>query len=414
MNSENHGQRKGSPDALARDFLPLAAIALDKETTAQLRAILESIPQARLNTEVGNYLAADSDTSILDRLRNLGADVLLIDFDRDRDLAVRTVQRLRETMRESDIFAVSSSSDSRLIIDAMRAGCNEYFVKPLKAAEFSEAFTRTLGRRKEKREITSGKVLAIVGVKGGSGVTSLSIHLSMLLAQGRPQQTLLVDFHRYLGDVALYLALPRHPYHFFHLVENASRLDSELLRGYRVRHASGVDVLTAPDTFEVVQNLPPGSVQSTLEFLQLQYRFVVVDCAPGLSDQNLEVISLAHHLYLVAQPEIPSLRNAARYMDELARLAYPQEKLQVVINRYDKRGPITEAEIEKAVHTKVAWKIPNDYREVTKTVNTGTPLSTQSRSDLAQSLKGWANSLTSDGLMEGKKEGKGMLGILRF
>ena len=175
-----------------------------------------------------------------------------------------------------------------------------------------------------------------------------------------------------------------------------------------------MDVLTAPDSFEAGHAVAHERVQPTLEFLQLQYRFVIVDCPPGLSDQTMEVVDVADQVYLVAQPEVPSLRNAVRFLDHLGARHYPEDKIQVVINRFDKRSQINEAEIERAIHTKIAWKIPNDYREVTKTVNTGNPLSVESRSDFIQSMRAWANSLAGGGLPPGKKEGKGMLSILRM
>jgi pilus assembly protein CpaE len=413
MSPDNRIQ-SNQADSPVHDSLAMVAIALDRETAAQLRPLLVQIPAARVNAEFDNYLAGDQDVILIDRLRSSGTDVFLIDFDRDRDQALRTVQKVREVIRDADVFAVSSSADSQQIIGSMRAGCNEYLTKPLRGTELSDALTRVMARRKEKKDIASGQLLAFIGVKGGSGVTALSIHLAMLLAQGRPQHVLLVDLHRYLGDVALYLALASHRYHFFDLVENASRLDAELLRGYRAQHASGVDVLTAPDSFEAAHAIVHERVQPTLEFLQLQYRYVIVDCAPGLTDQSMEVVDLADHVYLVAQPEVPSLRNAVRYLDYLSARHYPEGKVQVVINRFDKRSPINEAEIERAIHTKVAWKIPNDYREVTKTVNTGSPLSVESRSDFIQSMRAWANSLAGGALQPTKKEGKGMLSILRI
>lgn len=413
MSPDNRNQ-PNQDDSSARDFLGMVAIALDKETAAQLPALLAHIPTARVNAQFDNYLAGDQDVVLIDRLRSSATDVFLIDFDRDRDQALRTVQKVREVIRDADVFAVSGSADSQQIIGSMRAGCNEYLTKPLKGTELSDALTRVMARRKEKKDIATGKLLAFIGVKGGSGVTALSIHLAMLLAQGRPQHVLLVDLHAYLGDVALYLALPSHRYHFFDLVENASRLDAELLHGYRAQHASGVDVLTAPDTFEAGHAVINERVQPTLEFLQLQYRYVIVDCPPGLTDQIMEVIDIADHVYLVAQPEVPSLRNAVRFLDHLGARHYPEDKIQVVINRFDKRSPINEAEIERAIHTKIAWKIPNDYREVAKTVNTGSPLSVESRSEFIQSMKAWANSLAGSGPRPTKKEGKGVLSILRM
>ena len=78
-----------------------------------------------------------------------------------------------------------------------------------------------------------------MGAKGGSGPTSLAVHLAVSLVQRHHQRVLLVDQHPALGEVALCLGLGRHQYSFFELVHNMDRLDAELLQGFLLKHPSG-------------------------------------------------------------------------------------------------------------------------------------------------------------------------------
>ena len=399
--------RQGGGEALS-----VVTIALDESFAAVLRGYLDSIPLISLRAELHHYLVDEHDTVLVDRLKDLRPDICLIDFDRDREQATRTSEKIREVLVETAIFATSSETQPDQILRAMRCGCSEYLSKQMDRDQLLEALARVGARRKDSKEQAAGRILALLGAKGGSGVTTLCIHMAALLAQRHQRRTLLVDLHPDIGDAALYLALAKHQYHFYDLAENTHRLDKDLLQGFLIRHSSGVDVLPGPDGFDTPRHSAPAeSVERTLEFLRLQYEFVLVDCPPGLSDQNLAVFDHADQLYLVATPEIPSLRNVARYVDYFGRFDYPSDKVRVIINRHLKKGNITDAEIEKAIRKKVYWKVPNQYNEVIRTINTGDPCALESRSELMRNLNEWAESISGRRAQPVKKESKGLLGL---
>ncbi len=394
------------------DPLSLITICLEGEFSSQLKRFLESTPLVQLRADLQHYLVEEGDSVFVDRLKDLRPDICVIDFDRDRERATRTAERIHEGLRETAIFAISSNSQSELVIRAMRCGCREYLIKPVDRDQLLEAVARVGGRRKETGEQVTGQILAFQGAKGGSGVTTLGIHLGALLAGRYSRKTLLVDLHPDLGDASLYLALAKHQYHFYDLVENTHRLDAEFLQGFLVRHPSGLNLLPAPDGFDAPRHVSPEGVERTLEFLRLQYEFVLVDCLPGLNEQNVAVIDHANQLYLVATPEIPALRNIARYLDYFNRFNYPPDKIRIIINRHSKGGTITDQHIEKAIRKSIYWKVPNQYAEVMKTINTGNPLSLLPRSEFFHSLSGWAEALAGVAFQPGKKkESKGRLGL---
>jgi pilus assembly protein CpaE len=394
------------------DSLSIATICLDSEATAQIKTFLESMPLAQLVTELQHFLAEEQDSVFVDRLKDLRPDICVIDFDRDREKASRTAERIREVLTESAIFAISSKSQPDLIIRAMRSGCTEYLIKPVDRDQLLEALARVGGRKKEKREQTSGQLLAFLSAKGGTGATTLAIHLAAHLARNHGKRTLLVDLHPDLGDASIFLALTRHQYHFYDLAENAHRLDSEFLQGFVVRHASGLDVLPAPDGVDSPRHVGAEAMQRIVDFLRVQYEFVVVDCFPALTEEIMAVIDVADQLYLVATPEIPALRNVARHLEFLGRFDYPHDKIRVVINRHTKGGAITDAQIEKAIRKNIFRKIPNQYQEVIRAINSGDPLSVNPRSELTRSLSEWSSSLVGKLGPAPKRPEKGMFGFL--
>ena len=127
-------------------------------------------------------------------------------------------------------------------------------------------------------------------------------------------------------------------------------------------------------------------------------------------------VSLAYYpeaVYLIAAPELPSIRNLVRYMDHLKRFNCPLEKARVVINRYDKRSAIREDQIEKTIRRPISFLVPNSYNEVVSAINSGTPISTNAKTELAAMLRRWVGTLAEGAEpVAVKQEPKRRLGIL--
>lgn len=398
--------------ALSSEALSLISICLDSESMEQLRHFIESPGLISLQGELQSYLT-EQDDSLLEWVNESAPDICLIDFDKNRRSATLTAERIHERLPGTSLFALSGNSQPSLIIDAMRCGCNEYLLKPLNRDELLEAVARVSGRKKEKREQTGGQLLVFLGAKGGVGVTTLATHLGGLLAKFYSRKTVLVDLHPDFGDAGLYLGLTQQRYHFYELAESTDRLDADLLQSYLGHHPSGLDLLHSPEGIEPGRQVSPEAIAQTIDFLRLRYDFIIVDCPPGLSEQNLQMLRQCDQLYLVTVPEVSPLRNAARLLDYLNRTEFQQEKVKVVLNRYLKRAAIADDQIEKALRRNISWKIPNQYGHVVKAIHGGDPTSQVSSSDVARYMMGWAESLGGKpaATNETKKVNKGIRGL---
>ena len=92
----------------------------------------------------------------------------------------------------------------------------------------------------ERQVATPGTIVSLMGVKGGVGTTSIAVQLAATISKVYGKRTLLVDAHPELGHACIYLGLDAERSHFANVVQNVNRLDSELLRGFVVRHALGL------------------------------------------------------------------------------------------------------------------------------------------------------------------------------
>src|SRR4029077_17873396 len=233
-----------------------------------------------------------------------------IDYDQNTEEAIWVTERLRSEYPEVHTFAVSSNPHPEGIIAAMRAGCAEYLLKPLQHERVLDGLARVEAKQKEKiRSKVRGKVITLVGAKGGTGVTTLALHLALELARERKRKCLLVDQHPALGAVSLFLGTGRHQYSFYELASNRDRLDEDLLKGFLLRHDSGLHLLDSPETMDSFHAVPPSAMEHTLAFLAEIYQFVVVDCPPGLTEGTLASIAQSEQVAIVMTAELPSVRN---------------------------------------------------------------------------------------------------------
>jgi pilus assembly protein CpaE len=369
-------------------------VCLDPTTYEALSYFLAGAPGSTVLGNLDHYAGAEREIGrALDPAR---ARICLIDYDQNIEEATWITERLRSDYPDVHSFAVSSYSEPEAIIRAMRAGCVEYLIKPLQHERILEGLARVEAKLKEQgRSRVRGRVITLVGAKGGTGVTSLALHLALELAQSGKQKCLLVDQHPALGDVSLYLGMHRHQYSFYELAGSRDRLDQDLLKGFLLQHESGLHILDSSDAVDAsCAPLPAAAVEHTLAFLADTYEFVVVDCPPGLSEATRACIAISEQVAIVLTADLPSVRNTVSYIDYLTSSGYGADTIQLVLNRYSKKGPLSDERVEQSLGRPISLRVPNSFNDVIRSINSGTPLATGGRSGFGAAIQQWTHALT--------------------
>ena len=379
-----------------RNGLCVLTVCADSATIDDVMRATLQVFAAQFVGGLTDYLNRTANLDILQRAQDSEACLCVIDFDRDRVEAVQTAKSLQQMFGSSiTMIALSERADPALILDAMRSGCNEYLVKPVRIEQLSDSLVRLQSRwaGSEKASTLRGGVLAFLGTRGGAGATTLAVHIATLLAKVHQRRVLLVDLHAQLGHVGLYLGLPGSRYDFPELVRNVGRLDSALLSGFVAHHESGVDVLQSPDVLDNAVEAAVDDAERALLFLRGLYDYVIFDCQRSFSGANLAVIDNADELYLIATPDVPAVRDLSRCVDRLIQCNISPGKLKVAVNRYSSQGAVTLQQVEKAIRQPISMTIPNCSNELIRAMNTGRPLDPEGKSEFVSQLRKWAASL---------------------
>lgn len=391
----------------------LVGVAVDETVWRFLGLFAESTGLIQLRSRIGDDRGDLDQETVVEYLGSPGPDICLVDFDKDRRSAAIIAERIHTALPQTAVFAVSSLTHPDAILEAMRAGCGEYLVKPIDREQLIKAVARIGARRKDKQEQGRAQVLAFMGGKGGCGTTTLVTQFGALLSSSFGRNALLLDLHSDFGDAALYLKLTKTRFHFFELLENTDRLDGDFLESFVVHHSSGLDIIPAPEgSVSNREALPGGALVHTLGFLRQRYEFILADLPPSLNDENLTVIRDCDCLYLITVAEVSAVRNVVRQLQYLSSKDIPREKIRVVLNRYNKKNVLSDTQIEKALEQKIFWRVPNHYPQVVKTIHEGDPVAQLSTSEVTRSLEMWAESIgRKPGTEVKRKEGGGLLGL---
>ncbi len=389
----------------------ILCINMDPASRDSLETLVGQTAGAHVVDNVDQHINPREVMRVLEQFQHR---VCVVDFD-DAETGARVSQRIHDGCDTSiNIFAISNDAHPDAIIKAMRSGCSEYLVKPLRSNQLLDALVHVEARRQGKLVGQKGRVVTLMGAKGGTGVTSLALHLALNLVQRHQQKCLLVDQHPALGDLALYLGLGRHQYSFYELVHNMDRLDADLLQGFLLQHSSGLNVMDSPEAIHAFPTAASDAIEHTLAFLAENYQFVLIDCPPGLSEDTCAAIRQSDRLSIIITPELPAIHNAIRAIEYLTGLHYPDENIDIILNRSSRRGALNDREIEASLHRPVAVRIPNNYELIVNAINAGTPIDFSRKSDLAVPLDSWADLLIGaepDVTKESKAGARGLLSL---
>jgi pilus assembly protein CpaE len=310
-------------------------------------------------------------------------DVIIVDARGDAPSAMARIERLRAGAAGASIFAIALTADPDLILQAMRAGANEFFIWPPADETFHGAIRRTATRREAAQgSRPTSTTFAFFGAKGGAGTTTVAVNCAVELARLSKRATVIVDLKAGLGEVALFLGI-RPRYSVLDAIDNLNRLDREFLKELVVRHKSGLELLAGSDHFDRPGAADGGGIEELCRLLTRQYEYVVIDAGSQINSCTSAALYAADQMFLVANPDVPSLRNAQRLLDRVRELGACGERARLLLNRAAEPYPIPPKQIEAALGHPIHHTFPSDYKTVSAALNSGTPLTMTGNSELA-------------------------------
>ena len=325
-------------------------------------------------------------------------DLVVVDVRGDVPSGLASIERQRAAHPTTAIFAVALAAEPDLILQAMRAGANEFFMWPVPEEPFQGAVRRTHTRRESAQASVRPPSVTLVffGAKGGAGTTTVSVNCAVELARLTKRQTVMVDLKPGFGEVALFLGV-RPRFTVLDALENLHRMDKEFLQELLAKHKSGLEILAGSEQFERPGAPDAGAIEELFRVLGKTHDYIVVDAGNQVTSCSIAALYAADSIFVVANPDVPSVRNAQRLVDKVRQLGVGGERVRILLNRASDQHMIGQKQIETALGYGIHHTFPSDYKTVSTALNSGVPLSLTNNSEIAAQFDSFTRHIIAPG-----------------
>ncbi|SFL53863.1 AAA family ATPase [Shimia aestuarii] len=276
----------------------------------------------------------------------------------------------------------------------LRQGANEFIPYPLPPGELQNVIdkmhavepepepvpqqaTVSLSSAAESRE---GVLIAVQGLAGGTGATTLAVNLAWELAtidKKNSPTVCLLDFDLQFGSVSTFLDLPRQDA-AFEVITDTEALDSESFGQALQTYQEKLHVLTSPPDIIPMDLVSPEDVERVVGMARRHYDYVIVDMPSTLVQWSEVVLNAAHVYFATMEIDMRSAQNAMRLKRALQAEDLPFEKLRYVMNRAPKftdlSGKSRVKRLSESLGISIDVHLPDGGKPIAAASDHGEPL----------------------------------------
>ena len=344
---------------------PIRVLLVEDNTVNSrfVEALLANVESQTFQISVAETLLA-----ALDLLVRESFDVALVDLSLPDSQGLDTFLTIKRHQPLLPLIILTGLDDEATALSGVQQGAQDYMVKgKLTKDALVRALTYAIARSQKPVEATTrapekASILGMLGSNGGVGTTTLASHLALQLHRQTNQKVLLVDLDS-SSIGASFLMKVDSRYTLLDAAENLHRLDVEFWKGVVSTYHDEVDLLPGPGAAGISDAPTAERVRHVLRFAQSLYSWIVVDLG-RLNASSLAILEETTELFVVTTPQLTALFEANRILRRLLEAGFPREKMHLLLNRKDKKLPLSVEELEKALGYTIYGSIPDTPGEI--------------------------------------------------
>ena len=346
------------------EALKTAVLLGDGVTSSSLAEILPNLPQVKV---LGQLTSPEDLSGVPPEAM---PELLIVDLDNQKALP-EWLEKLNKSLPHTTLMVCSQNRDPDFLIHVIQMGIREFLPLPLQLPDLEAALERVQVAKKQLPfQAKHGQIIAVTGLKGGMGVTSIAVNLAVSLAEMFPKQVVLVDLGRPFPDVATFLD-QKNTTGILDLVEHSDKLEAGFVLKTLQPHRDNFSVLHGCNDLKIVDAKSLGNIWDTLRTL---FNWVVVDLSAAPDVVNQKTLQEALHVLLITDLLVPNLENLKRWWEQYETWQLDRNKVKVIINRYQKNEGVVLDELVHMQKHPVFFTLPNDYLPLSDCINHGVSL----------------------------------------
>jgi pilus assembly protein CpaE len=317
----------------------------------------------------------------VDMAVELKPHIVLMDINMPDMDGITATREMSTKVPFSQVIIMSVQSDQHYMKQAMAAGARDFQPKPFTSEELVSCIRRVyrigqptyqqfeaIERAKTQQALQPalageqddglGRVIAIYSPKGGVGTSAIAANLAVAMHQASGD-VILMDGDLQFGDISVHLNTK--PTRTISDLIQQDQLEVDLLPDILVPHDSGLKLLLAPPQPELADIIMPNIISEVVEQLKKQFKLVLVDTGPGLSEMTLNIMEKVDQILVITVPELPSIKSTKLFLEVAEKLGF-SNRVSIVINQANKPGGIKAEKIEGVLKVVQTDRIPFDPR----------------------------------------------------
>ena len=267
------------------------------------------------------------------------------------------------------VVVIGCEDDVAPYRELVRRGVSDYVVGPVDTLDVVRSIC---GLFSASEAVAVGRIIAIVGAKGGVGASTVAHNVAWAIARDLALDSVVIDLDLAFGTASLdYNKDPLQ--NIANAIFSADRPDTAFIERLLAKCTDNLSLLAAPVTLDRVYDLGEQAFDAIFDTLRLTTPCIVLDVPHQWSGWAKRALVGADDILIVAEPDLANLRNAKNLLNML-KTSRPNDRPPLYcLNQVGmpKRPEITVREFAKAIESSPIAAIPLDPRLFGAAANNG-------------------------------------------
>src|SRR5258706_6091922 len=267
------------------------------------------------------------------------------------------------------VVVIGRINDVTVQRELVRRGVSDYVIAPVNAVGMVRSICGLFSAPEAK---AVGRIIAIVGAKGGVGASTIAHNAAWAIARDLTLDSVVADLDLAFGTAGLdYNQDP--PQGIADAVFSPDRVDTAFIDRLLSKCTDHLSLLAAPATLERVYDFGAEAFDSIFDTLRTTMPCIVLDVPHQWSAWTKRALIGADDILIVAAPDLANLRNSQNIFD-LLKASRPNDRAPLYcLNQVGvpKRPEINASELTKAIESPPNASIPFDPQIFSLAANNG-------------------------------------------
>ena len=219
------------------------------------------------------------------------------------------------------VVVIGSADDVAPYRELVRRGVSDYVIGPVDALDVVRSIC---GLFSASEAIAVGRMIAVVGAKGGVGASTVAHNVAWAIARDLALDSVVIDLDLAFGTASLdYNKDPVQG--IANAVFSPDRPDTAFIERLLAKCTDHLSLLAAPATLERVYDLGEQAFDAIFDTLRMTTPCIVLDVPHQWSGWARRALVGADDILIVAEPDLANLRNTKNMLTML-KAARPNDR----------------------------------------------------------------------------------------